>query len=131
MNDKKIGYGSPPEATQFKPGESGNKKGRPKGSKNTYKLLDDILEQKVSIVQEGKQVKISKKTAMLLQAVNAAAKGDLKALGIIFPHILVADLKADEKSRTMEQLKIDDQTILDLFIKNNSFSKGEDDEKNN
>ena len=32
---------------------------------NTLKLLNDVLEQKITIVQEGKQVKISKKLAML------------------------------------------------------------------
>lgn len=27
-----VGHGKPPEATRFKPGQSGNPKGRPKGS---------------------------------------------------------------------------------------------------
>lgn len=30
-----IGYGKPPKEYQFKKGQSGNKKGRPKNSKNT------------------------------------------------------------------------------------------------
>ena len=29
-----VGYGKPPEASRFKPGRSGNPKGRPRGSKN-------------------------------------------------------------------------------------------------
>jgi hypothetical protein len=29
-----VGYGKPPKAKQFKPGQSGNPKGRPKGSRN-------------------------------------------------------------------------------------------------
>jgi len=29
-----TGYGKPPKAHQWKPGESGNPKGRPKGSRN-------------------------------------------------------------------------------------------------
>ena len=29
-----VGHGKPPEATRFKPGQSGNPKGRPKGKKN-------------------------------------------------------------------------------------------------
>ena len=74
-----VGYGKPPLHSRFQKGKSGNAKGRPKGSCNTLKLLNDVLEQKITIVQEGKQVKISKKLAMLTQLVNAAVKGEIKA----------------------------------------------------
>ncbi len=31
--DPEVGYGRPPKAAQFKPGQSGNPNGRPKGAK--------------------------------------------------------------------------------------------------
>ena len=127
-NNNKIGYGNPPEDTRFKKGESGNVKGRPRGSKSTYKLLDDLLGQNVEIVQNGKKVKIPKKTAMLLQAVNAAVKGDLKALQIILPHLIVADVKEEDKNKTRQKLKQNDKAILELFIKNNSSKEEDSDE---
>ena len=49
MYDYEIGYGRPPKSTRFKPGQSGNPKGRKKGSKNTYSILRDILNQKVTV----------------------------------------------------------------------------------
>ena len=34
VDAEKVGYGRPPLTTRFKPGESGNPRGRPKGSKS-------------------------------------------------------------------------------------------------
>ena len=33
-DDDPVGYKTPPKNTQFQPGQSGNPKGRPKGTKN-------------------------------------------------------------------------------------------------
>ena len=47
--DYEIGYGKPPKKHQFKPGQSGNRKGRPKGTKNTATLLREILDRKIEL----------------------------------------------------------------------------------
>lgn len=38
----KVGYGCPPKEHQFKPGQSGNPKGRPKKNNN---FAEDVLEE--------------------------------------------------------------------------------------
>ena len=41
-----VGYGKPPKHTQFKPGQSGNRKGRPRGQRNFRTVVNDALKRK-------------------------------------------------------------------------------------
>ena len=114
--DYEIGYGKPPKEKQFKEGQSGNSKGRPKGSKNVYTLLEEILNQKIALKENGKDIKISKKAAMLMQLTNKAIKGDVRAISVLFPHILTADLKMEEKEKVLEAMNQDDKEIMQLYM---------------
>ena len=76
----KIGYGRPPESTQFKKGTSGNKKGRPKGTKNIATLFHEAMYQRVTITENGERRTVTKAEAAIKQLINKAATGDPKAL---------------------------------------------------
>jgi hypothetical protein len=58
-DDSKSGYARPPKAHQFKPGESGNPRGRPKGARNLRTDLSEIMKKKVSVRESGKQRRIT------------------------------------------------------------------------
>lgn len=119
MADYELGYMKPPKSGQFQPGQSGNPKGRPSGSKNTYKLLDDIVNEKVQITKNGRPVRISKKQAMLLQAVNKAVQGDLRALQTLLPMMTVVDNRNEELAKVAEAIRQDDKEILTQYLKDN------------
>lgn len=119
MADYETGYMKPPKSSRFKPGQSGNPKGRPRGSKNTYAVLEDILNEKVQITKNGKPLKISKKLAMLLQAVNKATQGNLKALQILLPRMIEADNKNAELANTAKAIRQDDMEILTQYMEDN------------
>lgn len=123
-NEYEVGYGKPPEEKQFKTGKSGNPKGRPKGSKNTYKLLQEILDQKLEVVDNGKKIKISKKVAMLTQLINQGVKGDVKAISVLFPHMLMADIREEEKDQVIAALSRDDKAIIESYISNYHGAEG-------
>lgn len=100
LNDadsRKVGYGNPPTDFQWGKGTSGNKKGRPRGSKNTLNLLNKLANQEIKITQNGKPIKISKKAAAIMQALNKAAQGDVKVLKTLMPHLLRADEKFEKE----------------------------------
>jgi hypothetical protein len=79
-----IGKGKPPRKTRFKPGKSGNPKGRPKGSKNFVTVLHQELNSKMPISENGRNRKVSKREVIAKQWVNKAAGGDLKTGQAVF-----------------------------------------------
>jgi Family of unknown function (DUF5681) len=82
-DDEAVGYGKPPVRTRFKKGVSGNKGGRPKGSKNFSTLFRKELIRKVWISENGQRRKVTKMEATIMQIVNRAATGDPKAIQIL------------------------------------------------
>ena len=83
-----VGYAKPPAETRFKPGQSGNPRGRPKGAKNkrqhisTETLHDIILSEayrKVTITEGNKRKEIPILRATVRSIALAAAKGQPSA----------------------------------------------------
>lgn len=84
MSDAKkpydIGYGKPPARTRFKKGQSGNPRGRVRGVRNIFTALQKLSRTKVSVTENGHRKSLTKQDAILLQLINKAASGDLKAI---------------------------------------------------
>ncbi|MGO4386812.1 DUF5681 domain-containing protein [Microvirga sp. 2YAF29] len=79
--DERVGYGRPPRATRFRPGQSGNPRGRPKGSRNTGTIVKDVLARKVSLNGAGGRRQVAVREAIVLRMAEAA--GDLKAAAAV------------------------------------------------
>ena len=82
-DDYKVGYGKPPRHRRFEPGQSGNPRGRPSGSKNLSSLLKKALDEPVIVVENNRRRRIAKREAIVTQFVNQSAKGDLKAIQLL------------------------------------------------
>jgi hypothetical protein len=74
-----IGYRKPPKNTQFKRGQSGNPKGRPKGSENLPTLIARIFNTKIGIREGSKVRRVSQVEAIMRSLALRAMKGDAKA----------------------------------------------------
>ena len=114
--DTKVGYGRPPIHSQFKPGQSGNPKGRPKGSRSLASVVRAAMTERVTIVQNGKRKSVSKLDAAMMQAANQAAGGDHRAVRMVVD--LLRGFETAEAPRgldnpkTAAELKAADAVIL-------------------
>jgi len=103
----RTGYCKPPTMWRFKPGQSGNSKGRPKGSKNLKTLLADELNAKVTIREGERTRKVTKSEAMVKKLVADTLKGDKKALTMGLN---------DVKENLERVLGADDEAIIAEFV---------------
>ena len=117
-NNTVVGYKKPPKNTQFKPGQSGNPKGRSKGCRN---LKTDLLEElggRITITENGKTKKISKQQAFIKQQCSKALSGDknsVKTLVGLMTRFL-ADHQEDINEKD-EVLLDEDAAILDFYAR--------------
>lgn len=77
-----VGYGKPPKSTQFKPGQSGNPKGRTKGSKNgIYTYIKHELNSSITLTDGSK---IIQEQGFARQLTNKALRGDIQSQKLLF-----------------------------------------------
>ena len=79
-----VGYCKPPVHTRFKPGQSGNPTGRPKGSENLKTLFERVLKEHISLQDGNVTKKITKAEAVIRRVVIDALKGDSRSQQTLF-----------------------------------------------
>jgi len=117
-----VGYGHPPKEHQFKPGQSGNPKGRKKGIKNEATILHELLQHKVTLTENGKMRKISLLEAILRKLAEESLKGNIRSTAFLLNRFQAASL--DEGSQT--DIGEEDKAVLEAYIKELQPKAGED-----
>jgi hypothetical protein len=115
-----VGYGKPPKATQFQPGQSGN----PKGTKRKKQLLipqlreefERVFSRKLKVTQGDRERFITRWVAGLEQLSIQYSKGDRHARRdvLYFAERLGVDLLRSKASD--ETLSTDHQAVLDAYV---------------
>ena len=114
QRDYEVGYGKPPRHTRFKPGRSGNPRGRPSGSKNLATVLSDALNELVIVAEDGRRRKITKRQAIIKQLVNRSAKADLRATKILIDIIQDIERRTEPASAETSFSAADEKVIAQL-----------------
>lgn len=79
-----VGYGKPPRKNQFKKGQSGNPKGRPKGAKSLKTIARKLLTEKISVRTGRGESRVTRIEAMMMKLIESASKGEFRALQAMF-----------------------------------------------
>jgi len=109
-----VGYGRPPTEHQFKPGESGNRRGRPKGAKNEATIIKQILSRKIEVCEKGKTRRISVLEGIFLKFAEDALRGNPKSAAFLLNRKLLAE--SCEQPATAE-LDMDDRKVLEFYTR--------------
>ena len=112
-----VGYCKPPKDTRFKPGQSGNPKGRPRGARNLRTAFREALQEKVEVREGGRMRRIPKMDAIIQVTLNKGLKGDPKGLAAIVQIARMTGLMDEEPDTSAnENLSAQDQAILEDFL---------------
>jgi len=122
-----VGYCNPPEHTRFKAGQSGNPRGRPKGTLNMATVLARTLREKVIISEHGRRKTISKLEAAIKQLTNKAASGELKALQLLAVLVRSAEERAIQTAAPTSSLdEVDEKVLFGILKRLESKANGGD-----
>jgi hypothetical protein len=111
-NDHEVGYRKPPKHAQFRPGQSGNPMGRPRGTRNLKIDVRTMLNALVGVTQNGKPRKISTQEAMLLRLRAKALSGDGRALDQM---LRLAQAYGNEEATESSGTSASDAEILQIY----------------
>jgi hypothetical protein len=123
-----VGYGRPPEGRRFRKGESGNPKGRPRGSKNMATLLDEELSERVPVNENGKRKTITMRKAITKQTVRKAASGNEKFIKLVFELDGLKDARDGSVPSATAPTDDDDRQVIQDLRRQLAAEGGHEDE---
>lgn len=78
-----VGYGKPPLYTRFKPGQSLNRNGRPKGARGRKKIVRQIALETHKLIEDGKRRRRTTLDLVLISLRNRSVGGNVRAFRAI------------------------------------------------
>lgn len=107
-----VGFAKPPFDTRWKPGQSGNPNGRPKGKTDLYAELQSVLLTRIAIGGEGSERSMTIQEALVRKARQMALDGSLAMQKIVLQLESAAPVRDERRDPYAEAL---DVYRLELF----------------
>jgi hypothetical protein len=118
-----VGYCRPPEQSRFKPGQSGNPRGRPKGPRSIDQVLRQALKRRVNDPRGGRR-KITMLDLIVQSLVLGAAKREAPMLRLLIG-LLDRHRDSEAGTTTDRELEANDREILEEFLASALTDKSE------
>jgi hypothetical protein len=110
----RVGKNRPPPEHRWKPGQSGNTKGRPKGRKNSATITREILDRRLQVPVNGQMRMVTVRELMLTRFAETGLKGDTKSASFLLQRDDAADADATQKQ---DETTPEDREIIDAYLK--------------
>lgn len=108
-----VGYKKPPKACQFKPGTSGNPKGRPKLVQDFKTDFQDELEETITLKEGGSVKTMTKQRALIKRLITNALNGNAASIKLVTSLMSTLPIKPSDVE---EDLSAEDAQILENYI---------------
>jgi hypothetical protein len=126
-----VGYCRPPLHSRFKPGQSGNPKGRPKQSRNLRTIVRQVLSEDMQIREGGRSRRMSAMEALVRTIRARGFKGDPKAIASLIALARLSGLTESDET-TAELLHGPEyDAIIDDFLARHGVEKNASDDEVN
>lgn len=128
--DYDVGYRKPPHHTRFKPGQSGNPKGRSRGNRNLKTDLSEEMAERIEVAENGRKKKITKQRLVLKAMATKAIKGDTRAATLLV-RLIAQILDVDDQAADESTLTASDERLLSDFLEHHATSADDDGDSDN
>ncbi len=118
--DYDVGYGKPPKHSRFKPGQSGNPRGRKKKEICPNNIVRGVLEEKISIRDANGSRSVTNLEALIRRLLKDSFAGKVASTRALLPMLTTAfdrsELKAAQDDVASDLLAEEDHQILSRLL---------------
>lgn len=115
--DYATGYARPPKATQFKPGQSGNPSGRPRGRPTLDQIILEEAARIVKMTAGDKVAHVDRDRALIRKLFERAFAGDMKAMQLLITLLSRAQAKPEADEQAEAPLTEEEVALIAMMSK--------------